>query len=66
MRKERGQAGLIQGGENAVVQGCLCCWATVDTTSYILFLFLQPTFRSLGHRFLAMTSCIYELASKMA
>ncbi len=23
MRKERGQAGLIQGGEHAVVQGCL-------------------------------------------
>jgi hypothetical protein len=24
---------------------------------------LDPTFRSLGQRFLAMTSCIYELAS---
>ena len=32
MRKERWQAGLIQGGEHAVVQVCRQFWATVDTT----------------------------------
>ena len=32
MRKERGQAELIQGGENAVVQVWRQIWATGDTT----------------------------------
>jgi len=32
MRKERGPAGLIQGGENAVVEVCQRIWATGDTT----------------------------------
>jgi len=32
MRKERWQAGLIQGGANAVVGVCQRIWATVDTT----------------------------------
>src|SRR5215472_11948452 len=33
MRKERGPAGLIQGGENAVVQVRQRIWKTADTTS---------------------------------
>ncbi len=35
-------------------------------SSYRFFISNMPTFRSLGQRFLAMTSCIYELASKIA